>query len=84
MSKTNIDKVMNILNKNKWSLFFLCFIAIGYFLLIVFTGLLTPINVVRSNSMFPTIAKGDIIIVRTSSVDNLNIGSIIVYKPPEP
>lgn len=44
----------------------------------------TPFLVVASGSMEPTIRIGDIIVVRGVNVEELKVGDIIVFNPPEP
>jgi signal peptidase len=77
-------RVQSVLAEHRYSILLISFIVIGYSLLILFTGTLSPVIVVRSNSMFPILARGDLVFVKSASITNLDVGSIIVFEPPKP
>ena len=43
-------------------------------------GMPSPISVIESGSMRPTLERGDVIFWTPSSIDNIHIGDIVVYK----
>jgi len=43
-----------------------------------------PIHVVRSESMVPTLDPGDLVIVKATSSNKVDLGEIIVYHAPRP
>ncbi|HIQ13773.1 MAG TPA: signal peptidase I [Thermoprotei archaeon] len=45
-------------------------------------GTSTPFMVVVSNSMYPTLKINDIIVVKSVSIDEVEIGDIIVFRSP--
>lgn len=45
-------------------------------------GTSTPFMVVVSNSMYPTLKINDIIVVKSVSIDEVNIGDVIVFRSP--
>jgi len=73
-----------IFKEYKGEILVVCVFVIGYSALVLLTGVLFPIRVVGSESMLPTLARGDLILVKTASVNQLDVGSVIVYQPPKP
>jgi signal peptidase len=69
---------------NRWVILILSAIVLVYLTLVVVSGLFFPIQVVNSNSMFPTMVEGDLILVKSSSVGDIDVGTIVVFKPPKP
>lgn len=55
-----------------------------YMLLAVVFNTLTPIMVVSSGSMDPTLRYGDIIIARGGDVEVVEVGDIIAFNVPSP
>ncbi|MBS7638197.1 signal peptidase I [Candidatus Bathyarchaeota archaeon] len=59
--------------------------ALEAYLLLAFTfGSLTPLFVVPSNSMSPTLSLGDLVLVRGADPASLGVGDIIVFDVPPP
>lgn len=59
--------------------------VIEAYLLLAFTfGSLTPLLVVQSNSMSPTLNMGDLVLVRGADPASLRVGDIIIFDVPPP
>lgn len=56
----------------------------GYLVLTLVFGTLTPVMVVPSTSMLPTLNVGDLIVVRGVDVTTIKPGDIIVFNVPQP
>jgi len=56
----------------------------GYLVLALLFGTLTPVMVVPSTSMSPTLNVGDLIVVRGVDVTTIKPGDIIVFNVPQP
>jgi len=56
----------------------------GYLILALLFGTLTPVMVVPSTSMLPTLNVGDLIIVRGVDATTVKPGDIIVFNVPQP
>jgi len=59
-------------------------LALIYAALASYTGLMTPLAVVSSDSMQPILYKGDIILVKRYEASQLVVGDIIVFNAPKP
>lgn len=84
MSGDSKRKGESILTRRKWTILFFGLLSFGYLSLVVFTGMLLPVSYLRSDSMLPTLAQGDLVVVKSVSTNNLDVNSIIVYEPPKP
>lgn len=56
----------------------------AYLLAALYFGTFTPLMVVSSPSMAPTLNVGDLIVVRGVDPSTVNVGDIIVFNVPEP
>jgi len=59
-------------------------LAVAYAALALYTGLITPLAVVSSDSMQPILYKGDIILVKRYEASQLVVGDIVVFNAPRP
>ena len=62
-------------------------LLVTYFLIFnvalpLITGVDLPLTVVTSNSMYPTLRKGDLLLVVKADPTKLRVGDIIVFKAP--
>lgn len=73
-----------ILSKYKVTLIIIGIFALSYLSIAALMGSVTPIHVVASESMVPTLETGDLILVRSISTDSLSVGDIIVFNVPSP
>ena len=48
--------------------------------LITYTGLQTPLVVVKGHSMYPFFLDGDMVLIRKEDVNKIALGNIIVYR----
>ena len=78
------ERITKIINENKWIILFIGIFALGYLSLTLATGMLFPIHVVRSESMVPTLDPGDLVIVKATSSNKVDLGDIIIYRAPRP
>ena len=73
---------VKLVKEYKWFLLFIGGILTGYLLLVAFSGMWMPISVVRSGSMLPAIAKGDLIALKAPVINTLDVGDVIVFQAP--
>jgi signal peptidase len=73
---------LDLVKEYKWFILFIGSLITGYMLLVAFSGMLMPISVVRSESMLPTIAKGDLIALKAPILTSLDVGDVIVFQAP--
>lgn len=83
VDKTQLSK-KEILVKHRITLIIIGLIAISYISIASYMGNLRPFAVVRSESMVPTLEKGDLILIRVVSIDSIKLGDIIVFDVPSP
>jgi signal peptidase len=73
---------VKLVKEYKWFILFVGGLITGYLLLVAFSGMLMPISVVRSESMLPAIAKGDLIALQAPVITSLGVGDVIVFQAP--
>jgi signal peptidase I len=82
--KELINKEITLSMLDKWTLLFLSMFLGGYLLLLAVSGTLTPLHVVSSESMIPTLERGDLIVIRSISSEEVTVGDVIVFNTPSP
>ena len=70
--------------KYKGTLIVVGVLALSYFVIAASMGNLRPLAAIRSESMFPTLEKGDLVLIKGPLVDRLDVGDAIVFDVPSP
>ncbi|MFH0896816.1 MAG: signal peptidase I [Candidatus Bathyarchaeota archaeon] len=73
-----------IFSRHKNAFIVICVILLIYVPVAISMGSLRPFAVVSSESMLPVLSRGDLILIKSSPTNSLNVGDIIVFDVPSP